>query len=156
MPVTTPQIKVEAVARCGAEVVLHGDAYDDAYAHAQRCCRRSTAAPSCIPYDDPDVIAGQGTIAMEILRQHQRTIDAIFVPVGGGGLMAGIAAYVKALHPEIKVIGVEPVDAARCARSLDAGKRVQAGSRGLVRRWRRRAAGRRGAVPHCAASSSTT
>src|SRR6266851_9837585 len=94
MPVTTPRIKVEAVAARGAEVVLHGDSYADAYAHARRLQRRRGRA-FIHPYDDPEVIAGQGTIGMEILRQHPGPIDAIFVAVGGGGLIGGIAAYVK-------------------------------------------------------------
>ena len=106
------EIKVEAVAALGAAVVLHGDTYDDAYAHALRHRRGASSASSSIPYDDPDVIAGQGTIAVEILRQCREPIDAVFVPVGGGGLIAGIAAYVKrAASPTMQVIGVEPDDA---------------------------------------------
>ncbi len=123
MPVTTPRIKVDAVAARGAEVVLHGDSYDEAHAHAVRLKRRRGLA-FVHPYDDPDVIAGQGTIGMEILRQHTGPLDAIFVPVGGGGLIAGIAAYVKALRPGVRVIGVEPVDADAMARSLRARRRV--------------------------------
>ncbi len=123
MPKTTPDIKVQAVQRLGAEVVLHGNAYDDAYAHARELVaeRGMTYVP---PYDDPDVIAGQGTVAMEILRQHSTPIHAIFVPVGGGGLIAGIAAYVKALRPETRIIGVEPDDAPCLHAALEAGERV--------------------------------
>ncbi|MEZ5614567.1 MAG: threonine ammonia-lyase, biosynthetic [Rhodocyclaceae bacterium] len=130
MPVTTPQIKINAVAARGAEVVLAGDAYDEAYRHALELekKRRMTFVH---PYDDPEVIAGQGTIGMEILRQHTRPIHAIFVPVGGGGLIAGIGAYVKRLRPDIRVIGVEPVEADAMARSLAAGHRVRLGQVGL-------------------------
>jgi len=123
MPVTTPRIKVDAVAARGAQVVLHGDMYSDAYAHAMKL-KRSRGLTFVHPYDDPDVIAGQGTIGMEILRQSDRPIDAIFVPVGGGGLISGIAAYVKRLQPGVRVIGVEPRDADAMARSLKAGRRV--------------------------------
>jgi len=124
MPVTTPRIKVDAVAARGAEVVLHGDSYDEAYRHAMGLKRRR-GLTFVHPYDDPDVIAGQGTIGMEILRQSARPVDAIFVPVGGGGLIAGIAAYVKRLKPSTRVIGVEPTDADAMARSLKAGRRVR-------------------------------
>ncbi len=123
MPVTTPRIKVEAVAQRGAKVVLHGDTYDEAHAHARRL-RRKRRLTFVHPYDDPDVIAGQGTIGMEILRQAARPIHALFVAVGGGGLIGGIAAYVKRLRPSVRVIGVEPADAAAMARSLKAGRRV--------------------------------
>ena len=123
MPVTTPRIKVDAVAARGAEVVLHGDSYSDAHAHARKLQRRHGLA-FVHPYDDPEVIAGQGTIGMEILRQTARPIHAIFVPVGGGGLIAGIAAYVKRLRPAVRMIGVEPSDADAMARSLRAGRRV--------------------------------
>src|ERR1700684_3180725 len=124
MPLTTPEIKVQAVADLGAEIVLHGDDYDQAYECAIEL-GRERALVFVHPFDDPDVIAGQGTIAMEILRQHHGdAIDAIFVPVGGGGLMAGIAAYAKALYPRIKIIGVEPEDAAGMHESLRAAKRV--------------------------------
>ena len=130
MPATTPQIKVQAVAARGAEVVLHGDSYDEAYSHARKLekARRLTFVH---PYDDPEVIAGQGTIGMEILRQWTRPIYAIFVAVGGGGLISGIAAYVKRLRPEIKIIGVQPVDADAMARSLKAGRRVKLSQVGL-------------------------
>ncbi len=124
MPTTTPAIKVEAVRSYGAKTILFGDSYDDAYAHAKKL-EASEGLTFVHPYDDPDVIAGQGTIAMEILRQHKGPIDAIFVPVGGGGLIAGIAAYVKHLYPEIKIIGVEPDDAACLKAALEAGERVR-------------------------------
>ena len=130
MPATTPQIKVQAVAARGAEVILHGDSYDEAYARALKLekVRKLTFVH---PYDDPDVIAGQGTIGMEILRQWTRPIHAIFVAVGGGGLISGVAAYVKRLRPEIKIIGVQPVDADAMARSLKAGRRVKLSQVGL-------------------------
>ena len=130
MPVTTPRIKVDAVAARGARVVLHGDSYSDAYAEARRLQRRGGLA-FVHPYDDPDVIAGQGTIGMEILRQARRPIHAIFVPVGGGGLIAGIAAYVKRLRPSVRIVGVEPDDADAMTRSLKRGARVQLGHVGL-------------------------
>jgi threonine dehydratase len=130
MPVTTPQIKVAAVAARGARVILHGDSYDEAYAHSQVLVREQRLA-FVHPYDDPDVIAGQGTIAMEMLRQTQRRIDAIFVAIGGGGLISGIASYVKRLRPEICVIGVEPEDADAMYRSLKAGRRVRLAQVGL-------------------------
>ncbi len=130
MPVTTPRIKVDAVAARGAQVVLHGDSYSDAYAHALELKRRRGLA-FIHPYDDPEVIAGQGTIGMEILRQHARPIDAIFVPVGGGGLISGIAAYVKRVRPAVRIVGVEPVDADAMARSLKSGKRVRLEQVGL-------------------------
>jgi len=124
MPLTTPEIKVQAVADFGGEIVLHGDDYDQAFEHAVELGRHRGLV-FVHPFDDPDVIAGQGTIAMEILRQrHGDAIDAIFVPIGGGGLIAGIAAYVKSLYPRIKIIGVEPEDAAGMYESLRAGKRV--------------------------------
>jgi threonine dehydratase len=124
MPVTTPQIKIAAVEARGARVVLHGDSYSDAYAHAVGL-QRTTKATFVHPYDDPDVIAGQGTIGMEVLRQCQGPIDAIFVAVGGGGLISGIASYVKRVRPEIKVIGVQPVDSDAMTQSLKAGRRVK-------------------------------
>jgi threonine dehydratase len=124
MPRTTPEIKVQAVADLGGEIVLHGDDYDQAFEHAVELGRQRGLV-FVHPFDDPDVIAGQGTIAMEILRQrHGDAIDAIFVPIGGGGLISGIAAYVKSLYPRIKIIGVEPEDAAGMYESLRAGMRV--------------------------------
>ncbi|TMI39700.1 MAG: threonine ammonia-lyase, biosynthetic [Betaproteobacteria bacterium] len=124
MPVTTPRIKVDAVLARGAQVVLHGDSYAEAFAQAMRLKRRRGLA-FVHPYDDPEVIAGQGTIGMEILRQHAGPLEAIFVPVGGGGLISGIAAYVKRVRPSIKVVGVEPVDAAAMTQSLKKGRRVK-------------------------------
>jgi threonine dehydratase len=123
MPKTTPDIKVRAVQQLGAQVILHGNTYDDAseYTHALMDKRGMTYVP---PYDDPDVIAGQGTVGMEILHQHRSPIHAIFVPVGGGGLIAGIAAYVKTLHPNIRIIGVEPDDAPCLHHALAANERV--------------------------------
>jgi len=123
MPVTTPSIKVDAVKGFGAKVVLHGDGYDDACAHALSLAKE-TGAVFIHPFDDADVIAGQGTIAIEILQQCVHTPYAVFVPVGGGGLIAGIGAYIKSVMPEVKVIGVEPEGAAGLATSLAAGKRV--------------------------------
>jgi threonine dehydratase len=130
MPITTPQIKVAAVKARGGKVVLHGDSYDEAYAHARGIERRENLT-FVHPYDDPDVIAGQGTIAMEILHQHAQPIDAIFVAIGGGGLISGIAAYVKRLRPEVKVIGVQPEDANAMYRSLREGRRVKLAHVGL-------------------------
>ncbi len=123
MPKTTPPIKVESVKSYGADIILHGNSYDDAYSHALTIAEQQGRA-FIHPYDDPEVIAGQGTIAMEIVRQHPDTIHAIFVPVGGGGLIAGIAAYIKTFWPEIKIIGVEPVDAACMYEALKANERV--------------------------------
>ena len=130
MPATTPQIKTAAVAARGARVVLFGDSYDDAYARSLQIARKRKLT-FVHPYDDPDVIAGQGTIGMEILRQHAGPIDAIFVAVGGGGLISGIGAYIKRLRPQIRLIGVEPIDADAMARSLAAGTRVKLDQVGL-------------------------
>ncbi len=124
MPVTSPSIKVQAVAARGATVVLHGDSYSEAYDHAMKL-RKASGATFVHPYDDPDVIAGQGTIGVEILRQCQGPLDAIFVPIGGGGLISGIASYVKRVRPEVKIIGVQPVDSDAMARSVAAGRRVK-------------------------------
>ncbi|MBT3196591.1 MAG: threonine ammonia-lyase, biosynthetic [Gammaproteobacteria bacterium] len=123
MPKTTPEIKVQSVRKYGAKAVLIGDAYDDAYQHACELVEKK-GLTLVHPYDDPDVIAGQGTIAMEILRQHSGRIDAIFIPVGGGGLIAGMAAYLKYLYPEIRVVGVEPDDAPTLHAALEKGRRV--------------------------------
>jgi threonine dehydratase len=123
MPVTTPRIKVNAVAARGAHVELHGDSYHEASLHAKALARRERLT-FVHPYDDPLVIAGQGTIALEILRQHAEPIDAIFVPVGGGGLISGIAAYVKRVAPRTRIVGVEPVDSNAMQASLAAGRRV--------------------------------
>lgn len=130
MPVTTPQIKVQAVMARGATVVLHGDSYSDAYEYAMELSKAHQTT-FIHPYDDPDVIAGQGTIGMEILRQHTGKIHALFVPVGGGGLISGVAAYAKRLYPEIKIIGVEPADANALFRSLQSGRRVKLPQVGL-------------------------
>ncbi|XP_066386273.1 threonine dehydratase 1 biosynthetic, chloroplastic-like [Miscanthus floridulus] len=123
MPVTTPEIKWKSVERLGATVVLEGDSYDEAQSYAKLRCQQEgrTFIP---PFDHPDVITGQGTVGMEIVRQLQGPLHAIFVPVGGGGLIAGIAAYVKRVRPEVKIIGVEPSDANAMALSLCHGKRV--------------------------------
>lgn len=123
MPATTPTIKVDAVRQLGAAVTLFGDSYAEAELHALELCARDGRV-FVHPYDDPDIIAGQGTIGVELLRQHPAAIDAIFVPVGGGGLISGIAAYVKCLRPEIRMIGVEPAGAASMRASLDAGRPV--------------------------------
>ena len=130
MPVTTPSIKIEAVKRFGAIVELHGDNYSEA---AERCAElvEQTGMNFIHPFDDELVIAGQGTVADEVLRQNPGPIHAVFIPVGGGGLLAGMAAYIKALRPEIKVIGVEPSDSDAMARSLEAGRRVRLDSVGI-------------------------
>ncbi len=123
MPTTTPSIKVEAVRRLGGEVVIYGDAFDDARLHALALCKEQDLV-FVHPYDDPDVIAGQGTIGVELLRQHPGPLAAIYVPIGGGGLAAGIAAYVKFLRPDVLVIGVEPEDAASMKAAIAAGRPV--------------------------------
>ncbi|WP_029147503.1 threonine ammonia-lyase, biosynthetic [Methylophilus sp. 5] len=130
MPTTTPAIKVNAVRARGAEVVLFGDSYSDAYAHALEV-EKTEGLTFVHPYDDPDVIAGQGTIALEIVQDHPEPIEAIFCCVGGGGLLAGIAAYIKAVRPEIKVIGVEAQDAEAMTESLKIGQRVMLEQVGL-------------------------
>jgi threonine dehydratase len=123
MPVTTPRIKVEAVRRLGGKAVLHGDSFDEASSHAQMLQEKHGYA-FIHPFDDPAVIAGQGTVAMELLRQHPGPLDAVFICVGGGGLLAGMAVYIKRLRPEIKVIGVEPEDAPSMYEALRQNKRV--------------------------------
>jgi threonine dehydratase len=123
MPQTTPPIKVQAVKNLGARIVLHGDSYDDAFAHSQQLAQKQ-GLTYIHPFDDPDVIAGQGTIGMEIIRQHPQPPAAIFVPVGGGGLIAGIGAYVKYVYPQVKVIGVEPDDAPTLYQALHQKRRV--------------------------------
>jgi len=123
MPVTTPSIKVDAVRALGGEVVLHGDTYDDAYAHAS-ALQEQQGLTFIHPFDDPDVIAGQATIGVEIMKQSGGKVDAIFVPIGGGGLIAGIATYVKQQRPDIRIVGVEPDDSAAMKLSLEAGKPV--------------------------------
>ena len=123
MPVTTPSIKVRAVKNLGAQVILVGDSYDDAYVHAIKLSKNPKFA-FVHPFDDPDVIAGQGTIGKEILDECDKKIDAVFVPVGGGGLIAGVGAYIKNLKPNIKIIGVEPKEAAGLYESIKANRRV--------------------------------
>ncbi len=130
MPVTTPKLKVDAVQALGGEVVLFGDSFSDAYGRAVELQTERNLV-FVHPFDDPDVIAGQGTVAMEILRQHQGPIDAVFVAIGGGGLISGVAAYVKAVRPEIRVIGVQTVDSDAMLRSVRAGKRVTLADVGL-------------------------
>jgi threonine dehydratase len=130
MPTTTPAIKINAVRARGAEVLLFGDSYSDAYAHALEV-EKSEGLTFVHPYDDPDVIAGQGTIAMEVLQDHPEPIEAIFCCVGGGGLLAGVAAYIKALRPEIRVIGVEAQDAEAMTESLKSGQRIMLEQVGL-------------------------
>jgi len=130
MPVTTPPIKVAAVRALGGTVILHGDAFDEAFAEATRMAA-DTGAVFIHPFDDPDVIAGQGTVGLEIMRQHSGPIQAIFVPIGGGGLAAGVAAIVKFLRPETRVIGVEPVDAACMQAAIAAGEVVTLNQVGL-------------------------
>ncbi|HXP96022.1 MAG TPA: threonine ammonia-lyase, biosynthetic [Telmatospirillum sp.] len=130
MPRTTPSIKVQAVKRRGARVVLHGDSFDEANTHARQI-EAEKGLTFIHPYDDPEVIAGQGTIALEILRQHPGPIEAVFVQIGGGGLAAGIATCIKFLRPEIKVIGVEPEDAASMAKALADGERTALDQVGL-------------------------
>jgi threonine dehydratase len=130
MPVTTPRVKVDAVQALGGEVVLHGDSYSDAYVHALEV-QKAEGLTFVHPFDDPDVIAGQGTVGMEILRQHQGPLDAVFVAIGGGGLISGVAAYIKAVRPEVKVIGVQTADSDAMLRSVKAGKRVPLADVGL-------------------------
>lgn len=130
MPVTTPQLKIDGVKALGGEVVLHGDSYSDAYTHAA-ALEKKHRLTFVHPFDDPDVIAGQGTIAMEILRQHQGPLHAVFVAIGGGGLISGVANYIKAVRPEVKVIGVQMNDSDAMAQSVAANKRVTLADVGL-------------------------
>jgi len=130
MPRTTPQIKVDAVRSRGARVVLHGDSFDEAAGHAQALVQEQKMT-FVHPFDDPDVIAGQGTVGMEIVRQHQEPLDALFVPVGGGGLLAGVAAYVRYVWPNTRIIGVEPEDAACLKLAMDRGRRDSLSEVGL-------------------------
>ena len=123
MPTTTPQVKIDAVRALGGEVVLSGESYSDAYTHAATL-EKKQGLTFVHPFDDPDVIAGQGTIAMEILRQHQGPLDAVFVAIGGGGLISGVANYIKAVRPEVKVIGVQMNDSDAMIQSVAAKKRV--------------------------------
>ncbi len=130
MPVTTPQLKIDAVRALGGDVVLHGDSYSDAYTHAVTL-EKKQGLTFVHPFDDPDVIAGQGTIAMEMLRQHQGPLHAVFVAIGGGGLVSGVANYIKAVRPEIKVIGVQMNDSDAMIQSVNAKKRVTLDDVGL-------------------------
>ncbi len=130
MPVTTPRVKVDAVRARGAEVVLAGDSFSDAY-QAALARQQADGLVFIHPFDDPDVIAGQGTVGMEILRQHQGPIEAVFVPIGGGGLIAGVAAYIKQLRPEVKVIGVQTRESDAMIRSIAAGHVVELTDVGL-------------------------
>ena len=127
MPTTTPQLKIDAVKTLGGEVVLSGESYSDAYEHAAQL-QKEEGLTFVHPFDDPDVIAGQGTIAMEILRQLQslgsQRLDAVFVAIGGGGLISGVANYIKAVRPDIKVIGVQMNDSDAMVQSVQAGERV--------------------------------
>jgi threonine dehydratase len=130
MPVTTPRLKIDAVKALGGDVLLQGESYSDAYGHA-KALEAERGLTFVHPFDDPYVIAGQGTIAMEILRQHQGPIDAVFVAIGGGGLVSGVAAYIKAVRPEIQVIGVQTNDSDAMLRSVRAGRRVTLADVGL-------------------------
>ena len=123
MPTTTPQVKIDAVKGLGGEVVLFGESYSDAYNHSVML-EKKQGLTFVHPFDDPDVIAGQGTIAMEMLRQHQGPLDAVFVAIGGGGLISGVANYIKAVRPEVKVIGVQMNDSDAMIQSVNAKKRV--------------------------------
>lgn len=123
MPKTTPQIKIDAVKKRGGNVVLAGESYNDAYDHAMQLVAESGLS-YIPPFDDPHVIAGQGTIGLEIIRQHPKSIDAIFLAIGGGGLAAGVAAFIKNVRPDIKIIGVETFDACAMKQSIEAGERV--------------------------------
>ena len=130
MPTTTPQLKIEAVKALGGEVVLHGDSYSDAYKHSL-ALQKKHGLTFVHPFDDPDVIAGQGTIAMEMLRQHQGPLDAVFVAIGGGGLISGVANYIKAVRPEVRVIGVQMNDSDAMIRSVTERQRVTLDDVGL-------------------------
>ena len=130
MPVTTPRLKIDAVKALGGDVVLHGDSYSDAADHA-KSLQSERGLTFVHPFDDPDVIAGQGTVAMEILWQHQGPLDAVFVAIGGGGLIAGVASYIKAVRPEVKVVGVQMNDSDAMLRSVRAGRRVTLADVGL-------------------------
>jgi threonine dehydratase len=130
MPVTTPKLKIDAVKALDAEVLLHGESYSDSYAEAQRL-QAEKGLTFVHPFDDPDVIAGQGTVALELLHQHPGPLDAVFVAVGGGGLVAGVAACIKAIRPEVQVIGVQMADSDAMAQSVARGHRVALGDVGL-------------------------
>ena len=124
MPATTPEVKVRAVRALGAEVVLHGETYDECSSEARRRCK-ADGLTFIHPFDDPEVIAGQGTIGLEVMRQSSKRPDVIYLAVSGGGLIGGVAAYVKSLWPEVTIIGVEPVDADAMTQSLAAGKLIE-------------------------------
>ena len=130
MPTTTPQVKVDAVKALGGEVVLAGDSYSDAYEHAVQL-QAEQGLTFIHPFDDPLVIAGQGTIGMEILRQHQGPLAAVFVAIGGGGLISGVGAYIKAVRPDVKVIGVQMRDSDAMAQSVASGQHVTLADVGL-------------------------
>ena len=130
MPITTPPMKVEAVRSLNAEIILHGENYDEAYLEATRLSQKDGLV-FIHPFDDPEVIAGQGTIGIEILRQMDKPPYAIYIAVGGGGLIAGVAAYIKNLWPDVKIIGVEPKDASAMKQSLEANKRIELSEVGL-------------------------
>ncbi|MFA5598863.1 MAG: threonine ammonia-lyase, biosynthetic, partial [Pusillimonas sp.] len=130
MPTTTPLVKVNAVQRLGGEAVLVGNSYSDAYLHAKELEKKEKLT-FVHPFDDPDVIAGQGTIGMEILRQHPGPIEAVFAAIGGGGLVAGVASYIKQLRPDIKIIGVQTEDSNAMIRSVKAGRRIELSDVGL-------------------------
>jgi threonine dehydratase len=130
MPTTTPRLKIDAVKALDGEVLLHGDSYSDAYAHAVQC-EAEQGLSFVHPFDDPAVIAGQGTVGMEILQQHNGPLHAVFVAVGGGGLISGVAAYIKALRPEVRVIGVQTEDSAAMQHSVAAGRRLMLTDVGL-------------------------
>ncbi len=130
MPVTTPELKTDAVRALGGEVLLFGNSYSDAHDHAREL-EAERGAIFVHPFDDPDVIAGQGTVGMEILRQHQGPLHAVFVPIGGGGLISGVAAYIKAVRPEVRVIGVQTTDSDAMVRSVRAGQRMPLADVGL-------------------------
>lgn len=130
MPTTTPEVKIDAVRRLGGEVVLFGESFTDAYGHAKDI-EKAQKLTFVHPFDDPDVIAGQGTIGMEILRQHPGHIDAVFCAIGGGGLISGVAAYIKQLRPDIKIIGVQTEDSDAMVRSVRAGRRITLSDVGL-------------------------
>jgi threonine dehydratase len=130
MPVTTPELKSDAVRALGGQIVFAGSSYTDAYERAREL-EAEQGSVFVHPFDDPDVIAGQGTVGMEILRQHQGPIDAVFVPIGGGGLISGVAAYIKAVRPEVRVIGVQTVDSDAMTRAVRAGQRIPLSDVGL-------------------------
>ncbi|WP_374660799.1 threonine ammonia-lyase, biosynthetic [Inhella sp.] len=130
MPVTTPKLKIDAVKALEAEVLLHGESYSDAYSEAQRL-QAEQGLTFVHPFDDPDVIAGQGTVALELLAQHPGPLDAVFVAVGGGGLIAGVAACIKAIRPEVQVIGVQMKDSDAMVQSVETGRRVNLPDVGL-------------------------